>query len=302
MSAVLEAAMEYAARGWPVFPCHSRIGPCCTCGKAECASPAKHPRTRNGLKDATTDPVKVRQWFLLSWPPGYVNIGIATGVAFDALDVDGPDAEAALDGHLGHLAPADDETIDGPTVKTGRGWHVYLEPTGHRNRTGIIPGVDWRGAGGYVVAPPSVHYNGSRYEWELPGDPVFGADAPLQPARPWLLELLEKRKDPVADVLATDGTVAEFLSQADTSRYGQAALEGELGRLVMVPVGERNAQLNRSAHALGRLVGGAVLDAGLVVDRLLVAAQRIGLGEREAEATIKSGLRAGIANPRRIPA
>jgi Bifunctional DNA primase/polymerase, N-terminal len=302
---VLDAAMEYAARGWPVFPLHTpltmgtKTGPdraTCSCrdygcGRGEhCENQGKHPRTGRGLHDASIDPEQIRGWWD-RWPDA--NIGIRTGIAFDAIDVDGPDAEGNLGDH--------DESIDGPTVATGRGWHVWLQPTGFRNRAGFVAGCDWRGVGGYVVAPRSVHYSGGIYEWERPDHPAFGPNAPLQAGPAWLLNLLEPRTDPVAEV-ATGSPVAEFLSRASSDRYGQAALEGELGRLLMVPVGQRNDQLNRSSHALGQLVGAGVLDAGFVVDRLLEAAQRAGLGGIEAERTITSGLRAGMASPRRLTA
>src|SRR5262245_32630479 len=52
-----DAALWYAvAFGWSVVPLHGVDAPGCTCGKENCASPGKHPRTKNGLKDATTDP------------------------------------------------------------------------------------------------------------------------------------------------------------------------------------------------------------------------------------------------------
>ena len=51
----LVAARPYAARDWPVFPLHTMTPSGCSCGKPDCPDPGKHPWTRNGFKDATTD-------------------------------------------------------------------------------------------------------------------------------------------------------------------------------------------------------------------------------------------------------
>jgi len=66
-------------------------------------------------------------------------------------------------------------------------------------------------------------------------------------------------------------------------------------------VGQRNDGLNRAAFCLGRLVGGGELSEALVFEALLCSALAVGLGESEAAATIRSGLRAGMAVPRRAP-
>lgn len=65
-------------------------------------------------------------------------------------------------------------------------------------------------------------------------------------------------------------------------------------------VGTRNDTLNGAAYSLGQLVAGGLLDAGEVVATLLTVAARAGLGERETEASIRSGLTAGMATPRRL--
>jgi hypothetical protein len=282
MTRLLDAALAYAGRGWPVFPCHGWTGTICSCGHRDCDSPAKHPRTGHGLLDATTDPARVRGWWA-RWP--HANIGLRTGVAFDVLDVDGPDGEAALPRDL-----PDSETVDGPTVETGKGWHVYLTPTGLGNRTGLLAHVDWRGNGGYVIAPPSMHPSGRRYRWELPASPTFGPKSQLRPPPTWLLNLLDPPRTPAA-VPAARG-----MSTTDT--YGQRALESELGRLAVAPDGERNKHLYRAAIRLGQLVVARQLDAGEVVEALVAVGRRIGLADREVEGTALSGLRFGMENPR----
>lgn len=99
MTAPLEdigaAAVELARQGLPVFPLHT-INPAGrgTCGR-KCASPGKHPRTPNGLLDATSTPSAVASWWSRS---RLANIGLATGEksGFVAIDLDGPAGESTF--------------------------------------------------------------------------------------------------------------------------------------------------------------------------------------------------------------
>jgi hypothetical protein len=238
----------------------------------------------NGLKNATEDEDTVRR---LGREAPDANVGVVTGVYSDALDVDnasGWQSLARLVEENGCLPP-------GPVVMTpGDGAHYFFAPTGIGNRAGFAPGLDWRGTGGYVVGAGSVHPNGGVYEWAVSPD-----EASLEPAPAWLVELLTK----TASFPQDSGPPREGVRR-DGSPYGRRALESEVGRVALAPEGQRNDQLNRSAHALGQLVGAGVLDVDDVIDALLVAASRAGLSESEARATIASGLRAGLANPRRV--
>lgn len=131
---MLPAALRYAEWGWPVFPLKPQ---------------SKQPATRNGFKDATTDSDRIRAWWERH-PDS--NIGLPTGHAFDVIDIDvphGPNSFAAL--------VADDAVPDvhGQVATASGGLHLYIPPTGEGNRAGIEPGIDYRGAGGYVVAPVS---------------------------------------------------------------------------------------------------------------------------------------------------
>lgn len=80
--------------------------------------------------------------------------------------------------------------------------------------------------------------------------------------------------------------------------YATAALHSEIGALMLATDGKRNTQLNKSAYALGQLIGAGALDRSSVETLLLNSARAIGLGERESLATIQSGLAAGIQAPR----
>src|SRR4051794_38116798 len=83
----LVAALYWAIRGVPVLPLHNPRDGRCSCGRAECSSPAKHPRLEHGLIEASTDPDLIRQWWKKC---PMANLGVLTGVAFDVLDVDDP--------------------------------------------------------------------------------------------------------------------------------------------------------------------------------------------------------------------
>jgi Bifunctional DNA primase/polymerase, N-terminal/AAA domain/Primase C terminal 1 (PriCT-1) len=162
--ALSNAALEYAGRGWVVFPLHSPTARGCSCGRAECESPGKHPRTAHGLKDASRDSATIREWWR-RWPDA--NIGIATGPESGilVLDVDGKQGEESLI----QLKRSGCQLPDTFTVKTGGGGqHAYYRWPGgvdvRNSQSKIALGLDIRGQGGYVVAPPSLHASGARYE------------------------------------------------------------------------------------------------------------------------------------------
>jgi hypothetical protein len=190
----LEAALAYARRGWPVFPLHHpdpHRG--CSCIDAnECRSPGKHPRTRKGLKDATTDERQVRRWWEL-YP--LANVGLAMGrkSGLVAVDVDprsgGDAAITELIERYGDL-PNTLEAITG-----GGGSHILFAHPGvtFKNSSSVLgEGLDVKTDGGYIVAAPSLHSSGKRYSWRTRRRPS---------AMPhWLLNLLtaesQKRATP----------------------------------------------------------------------------------------------------------
>lgn len=278
---LVEVALCHAGRGWPVFPLEPG-------GKRPLGRLVPH-----GLKEATTDAAQINRWWTAA-PDA--NIGLRTGDRFDTLDIDGPEALSALERAM-PLAerPDDDSIIIGPTVHTPRGWHVYVAPTGG-NTTNLsgLAGVDWRGRGGYVVAPGSVKADGVWWSWYLPDDPLYGPCAEIRPPPAWLLDLLTRRHEPspqVAQSAQGPGSVAA---------YARAALERACGRLATAAEGSRNHTLNAEAHGLGRLVGGRQLTADEAGQALLAVALRAGLAEPEAVATIRSGLTAGMRDPKRL--
>ncbi len=169
---LLSAALAYARRGVPVFPCEPG---------------GKRPLTRNGHWDATTDPHAIERWWK-RWPSA--NLGVPTGEksGLVVLDVD-PD-----DGGLESLARLERE--HGPLPRTARartgggGTHVFFRYPGAgeaevRNSAGWLGrGLDVRGEGGYVVVPPS--RTRSAYGW-TDRSPPAGAS--------WLLERLSEKDE-----------------------------------------------------------------------------------------------------------
>lgn len=281
---VLELALAYAARGWPVFPLYSVADGQCSCGKPDCGSPAKHPRTPHGLKDASTDPATIRGWWA-QWPDA--NVGIRTGNGHVVLDVDGPEGEAAL---------ADLERQHGalPTtaaVITARGRHLHLAADRRiPNSSGKIgPKLDVRGDGGYVVAPPSVHVTGHVYQWE--------GDAELAPMPEWLAAPPTK-PIPASPRSASPRSASPAIS---ADRYTRAAVKRVLGELSQATEGTRNDALNRAAFRLGQFVGAGALARTEAEQALGEHGRSLGLGERETSATVASGLDAGEREPATIP-
>lgn len=181
------AAIDYAGRGWPVFPVYPLIASGrCACGTLACGSPGKHPLgtlVPNGLRDATTDAATIRQWWAIS-PSAHVAIrtGAVSGIV--ALDVDadtgGWESAARLEAQHG------DWPIT-PTVSTGGGGaHVYFSHPGGvvpNSARRIAPGIDVRGDGGYVIAPPSGHVSGTAYRWATDMSPD---NVPLAVVPAWL--------------------------------------------------------------------------------------------------------------------
>ena len=141
-----QAARWYATQGIACFP----LKPL-----------SKQPATTHGFKDASCDLGQIDQWWTRT--PN-ANIGLPTGIRFDVADLDGwpaVDVWAGLDDAPEVLGIAVTPRAE------GGGRHLYLRPTGQGNATGLMPKIDWRGQGGYVVAAPSILPDG-RYWWRMP--------------------------------------------------------------------------------------------------------------------------------------
>lgn len=175
---LLKHAQWYARHGLRVFPCKPK---------------EKVPATAHGCKDATTEPGQIAAW----WDGIHLfNIGIATGGGLVVLDVD----VNHYAGKYGDETLAELEAQHGPLPDTwtcltgGGGVHYYFacDDPALTVGTGFAPGLDYRGAGGYVVAPPSRHESGGDYEWEAAHTPH---NAPLAPLPDWLHTLMLKGRE-----------------------------------------------------------------------------------------------------------
>ena len=159
MTDMLTAALEWAAHGWAIFPCHTPIiepgrAVRCSCTKKEqCDRIGKHPRTMNGKDDATTDEAKIRQWWK-TFPDANIG-GVPASAGLVAFDIDSESAIAAAR-DLGLFA---EPTFE---VKTGNGVHRYYRH-GALASGAMIAGIVVRSAHGYVMMPPSLHQSGQRY-------------------------------------------------------------------------------------------------------------------------------------------
>jgi hypothetical protein len=293
MSALLAAALGYAARGIPVYPVHwPRRMPggaslACSCPRGRpCDRPAKHPLLRHGVKEATTNPGQLRRWWQ-RWPQA--NLGLATGVVFDALDIDGPAGLAALQ----QLQEAAGLRLPGPLVATGGGgWHAWFRPTGLGNRPPRgLAHVDWRGRGGCVLAPPSRHLSGGTYRWLRRLD-----QAPLPEIPAALRALLDPDPPTTTRPPSTTGPAAPG------HPYGRTVLAAELAALHRATPGHRNHTLNRTAFKAYRYVASGVLNDQDVTAAFTEAALAIGLEAAEVGRTLASARTAGLANPRGVPA
>lgn len=161
-SIMLEHALGYAARGFSVVPVHSAQKHRCSCGNAKCSSPGKHPRMKwqgHANTKLTEDEINS---FWSRYPES--NIGIATG-AISGLSIIDIDDQVGVDA-LREIG-IDIDAIDAPVVQTGGGGlHIYCRYNGELGtRAGVLPKVDIRSDGGLIIAPPSVHTSGRRYEW-----------------------------------------------------------------------------------------------------------------------------------------
>lgn len=278
-------------------------------------SPGKHPIptvARNGVKNATRDLTVITQnW--TRYPLAYPGLPAgANGLAIIDADLDKP---GALD-NIGQLARwAKTRGVDLFNTLAadtgGGGLHLfYSAPKGiHassckdnqclgciRNGQGNKPpfgasmtGIDTRGCGGYVVAPPSGHHSGGTYRWSK-------TDVELQPWPEILTKLMEVAAKP------PPRTITRTIRGGDINRYAAAALDRELNTLRDTKQGGRNGALNTSSFNIGTLVGAGLLDEQMVRDELLSVALAIGLTETESVKTIDSGLTDGMRSPRKVPA
>lgn len=249
-----DAALTYAAAGLAVFPC---------------APGGKQPLTERGYRDATTGARRIRGWW--AWQP-QANIGIATGHGLDVLDIDvhaGGDGYRILERlHRSNLVPGALAAVRTPSGGT----HLYFPSDPDRPQRTWSRGtmhVDFRGTGGYVLAPPSTVTDRRRSA----GYTILTLNADPRPVDG---ERIRELLTPIRPRVTTPRSNAARLDAGGLAHWLGGAVEGN-----------RNASLFWAAC---RLAEHGIDEQGIhgLLDRPAFA---IGLGDREVEATIRSAWR-----------
>ncbi|WP_250283133.1 bifunctional DNA primase/polymerase [Frankia sp. CiP1_Cm_nod2] len=248
------AALALAGRGIHVFPV--RPG-------------AKIPMVRWG-SESTDDPAIINAWWS-RWPAA--SIGVACGPSgLVVIDIDGPagaESWAALTAEHGEVT-----TCAVTTGRDGGGRHLWFRAgpaPGVRNSAGLLgPGIDVRGTGGMVLAPPSLHRSGRRYAW--------AARAPLALLPDWLREA------------ATPTPPARRPSRALPPVPADRLLVGLVRVVSDAPEGTRNDRLYWAGTRAAEHAAAGRLDHTTAVDALLRAAEAAGLPPGEAARTVRSAL------------
>jgi hypothetical protein len=244
-TAVVTQALEYAARGWPVFPLTSKT---------------KVPLTKEWPERATIDPAVIHA----TWDkhPG-IGIGIVTGERSGIVVVDldikhGEKGPTNWDQYLSDNGIILSDTL---RVKTQSGGEhrYYSIPDGsdYRDSNGILPGVDIRGTGGFVVAPGTKGYE--------------------------FLTEMELQELPVG-TLPEKAAKASEVYERHAPEYAFAAFNGGMDDLMNASEGERNSTLNRVAFKAAQ----EGLDKASVKGLLLDRGHKIGLTDSEIRKTIES--------------
>jgi hypothetical protein len=236
----------------------------------------------HGLNDATVEEKQIRAWWT-KWPDA--NIAIAIPAGFVAVDVDGDEGDKALQ-DAGHELP---RTV---TSRTGRGRHLLFrtgEPVAPK--VGVLPHVDLRGPGSYIVAPPSRHASGKTYEWILSPEKVEIAPAPA-----WIHALSKTN----GNGNGTAVPIGEVIPQGQRNRT-LASLGGTMRRRGMSPEAIEAALLSENRRCNPPLPDGDVRRIAKSVSRYEPAPRpqeqpRPG-GSVLEEMDVRRMLREGIPKP-----
>jgi putative DNA primase/helicase len=282
---LLEAALDYAARGVPVFPCRADN---------------KRPHTQYGFKEASTNATMIQSWWR-RWPNAM--IACPTGSAIDAwvLNIDDP---AAFEATCPVSLPATRKS------KTGKGYHLWFRwseaaPVRNAQRSSKgwpfrdLPGAEVRGEGGYVILPPSWHPIGCQYEWANDVPACAAPDDLMKLVRP-LASLATDHPLP-ADVPLTDKLP---VAGGDTA-YGMAALRAECSRIASAGAGSQEQELNEGSLKIGALVSGGSISFETAAAELISAGLQLAScnlddpwTREQIERKVGRALRDGMRSPR----
>lgn len=271
-------AEGYARLGLRVFPLHHPLDGGCSCGKQSCPYPGKHPRTRRGHRDGTSNIECIRAWWF-SHP--YSNVGLATGHMVDVIDIDS-DAAATTLADLMSARRVPEVLGRVTTGRAGGGYHLYISATGAPSTNNVIAGLDFKARGGYVVAAPSLHATGTRYAWtdrprrtgSVIAQPSFGR-------LPW---------EGVSPVPESQGTrhVA----------YARVMLARQVAKVEAAQQGQRKNRVLAAAVNLGAVTAAGWVDERTVSESLFAAYRSAGGTSDDAVVRgIVSGLELGRTHP-----
>lgn len=219
------------------------------------------------------------------------NLGLRTGPLSGLFVIDDDRPKKGLPAFA---APPTGLVALSPTGSRHLYYRMPAEPFG--NTAGrLAPSVDTRGAGGFVVFPGSRHPSAEGlYRWASTGEP---GELPEE----LLAQLRGAEPAPAPRALPQGEASRRPRPEVGGSRWARAALEREVAKVGQVGEGGRNDALNRAGFALGQLVGGGELARGEVEERLTAAALSAGLPAGEIGPTLRSGIEAGLLEPRRRP-
>ena len=280
-SPLLQAALAYATRGWPVLPVHTPMAGGCSCRRPGCAKPGKHraPRT------ASPTPPPTARGSQPGGPAGQTPTSRSSPATWSSSTSTAPTGAPRLSRSSATTSRCPRRCTPHP-----QGEHLYFTAPDNTipcsvGRLGR--GLDVRGHGGYAIAPPSHHHQGQRYRWTH--------HAPAAPLPTWLAALLTPPAVPERSAAPPSPPLAGC---SRSQRYLHAALAGELADVAGAQPGTRNHTLNRAAFRLGQLAASGLATLDELAPQLLDAARHAGLPDSEATATIASGLTAGHQHPR----
>jgi hypothetical protein len=296
----LEAALELAAAGLPVFPVRITYNP--VAQKFN-----KQPCITGWQTKATADEAAVREfWGLFPYAVPGVALGRSGLVVLDADRHGGPDGVSAFH-ELAARYGLPEGAIRINTAGSGEHWvfrNLANDPLG--NGEGVLPGgINMRGHGGFIVAPGSVRPDGER--WCEPdgglrlGSSFVAGTIPEIPG--WLVNMIRAHKALDRELPNDQPIQPEQSAVTERERsYAARALESECTRVGQAARGTRNEILNKAAFALGTMAGAGWIEPDLVRSELFAAAQDCWLvrddGVGAARNTIESGLKASMGEPR----
>lgn len=151
-----EWALDTVAKGFPVAPAFwTNPDGSCSCGNTACKSPGKHPLTEHGVYDATKDVGQITAWWD-RWPDANLIIPGADDRLYVDLDIkEGKTGIKTFADFLG-VSTNDLEKMTYTVRTTSGGWHLHFKTDkAYSNHVGLLPGVDIRSSGGYVIGPGS---------------------------------------------------------------------------------------------------------------------------------------------------